>query len=84
MASTCKIYKGPILLGAGSCSDGSTSITSWVVDSAYSGKAILRRNVNITVTQAGTHAGRTWRTNVTADNGSGTLTVARKCPFVSA
>ena len=84
MASTCKLYKGPILLGAGSCAADSASITSWVIQSGYSGKPVLRRNVSITVTQAGTHSGRTWRANVVADNGSGTLTLSEKCPFVGA
>jgi hypothetical protein len=84
MASTCKIYKGSALLGSGSIMDGSFSVTGWVVDSAFSGKPILRRNVSITNTQAGTHQGRTWRTRVTADNGAGTLTIADKCPHVGA
>lgn len=84
MASTCKIYKGGILLGAGSCSAGSASITSWVVQAGFSGPAILRRNVDVTITQAGTHAGRTWKARVTADNGAGTLTLSEKCPYVGA
>ena len=84
MASTCKLYKGSILLGAGSISDGSASITSWVVDAGYSGKAILGRYVGVEVTQAGTQAGRVIFTRITADNGAGTLTMAAKCPFVGA
>ncbi len=84
MASTCNIYKGGILLGAGSCAAASTSITSWVVQAGFGGPAILRRNVDVTVTQAGTHAGRSWRCRVTADNGAGTLTLSEPCPYVGA
>lgn len=79
MASTCSIYKGPILLGTGSCADGSASITS------YSGTAPgPGRNVTVVVTQAGTHAGRSWRSRVTGGSGGATLTLADKCPYVGA
>lgn len=84
MASTVELYKGPIRLGAGVAAAASFNITSWVVQSGFSGPAILNRNVSVTVTQAGTHAGRTYRARVTADNGSGTLTLNHRCPFVGA
>lgn len=84
MASTCQIYKGPILLGSGTIMANGFTVTSWVVDAAFKGKPILRRNVSVTNTQAGTHQGRTWRTRVVADNGSGTLTLADACPHVGA
>lgn len=79
MASTVSLYKARRLLGTGSAADGSASITS------YSGTAPGQgRNISITVTQAGTHVGRTWRTRITAGSGTSTLTVADACPFVGA
>jgi hypothetical protein len=81
MASTCKLYKGPLEIGSGACAAGSTSITSYT---ATAGGVAVRRNLTIAITQAGIHAGRTWRTRVLADNGSGTLTLADPCPFVAA
>ena len=81
MASTCDIYKHGIKLGSGSCEAASASITSWT---AVGSPHTVRRNVQIVVTQAGTHAGRSWNTRILADNGSGTLTVADACPYVGA
>lgn len=81
MASTCKIYKHGILLGSGTCSDGSASVTSFT---AETGAVLARRNVEVTVTQSGTHAGRGWRTRVLVDDGAGTLTLKDVCPFVGA
>jgi len=79
MASTCALYKHGIQLGTGSCSDGSASITS------YSGTAPgPGRNVQVVVTQAGTHSGRSWNARVTAGSGGATLTLSEKCPYVGA
>ncbi len=82
MASTVSIYKGPVLLGTGSCADGSTSITSF---SLASGAVVPNgKRFAITVTQSGTHAGRTWNTRVMSGAGTSTLVVRDPCPFVSA
>lgn len=79
MASTCTITKGMIQLGTGSCEDGSASITS------YSGTAPSDlRNVTVTVTQSGTHAGRSWNSKVASGSGTSTLTLVNTCPFVGA
>lgn len=83
MASTVSLYKGPMLIGTGSASAGSTSITGYT--DAVTGKLKANgRRLAITVTQAGTHVGRTWVTRVLADNGAGTLTLRDACPFVGA
>lgn len=79
MASTCSVYKHGILLGTGSVAAASASLTS------YSGKAPgPGRNVNVVVTQAGTHAGRSFAARVVAGSGTSTLTLSEKCPFVGA
>lgn len=82
MASTCSIYKHGILLGTGSCAASSASITSF---SATSGAPALvtGKNIQVTVTKAGTNFGRTWRTRVLT-NAAGTVTLADACPFVGA
>lgn len=86
MASTCKVYKHGIEMGEGTCSDGSTSITSFtkVAETGSRNRECVRRNCQIVVTQAGTHAGRSWNARVIADNGSGTLTLSEPCPYVGA
>lgn len=83
MASPCSIYKHRILLGTGNCSDGSTSITSF---SASTGapSVVKGKNVQIVVTEDGTHKGRSWAARVTDNNGAGTLTLSSACPFVGA
>lgn len=79
MASTCALYKHGIQLGTGSCSAASASITS------YSGTAPRDgRNVQVVVTQAGTHAGRSWAARVLSGSGGATLTLSEKCPYVGA
>ncbi len=79
MASTCTLYKNKISLGTGSCAADSVSITS------YSGKAPgPGRNINVVITQAGTHVGRSWRARIKAGSGSSTLTLDAKCPYVGA
>jgi hypothetical protein len=85
MASTVDLYKGPVKLGSGTAAAGSTSITGFTNAVGLSYRAgTNKRRVQILVTQAGTHVGRTWTTRVLADNGSGTLTLRDACPFVGA
>lgn len=82
MASTCSIYKGGILLGTGSCAAASTSITSFTATTGAP-SVVKGKNINIVVTQAGSHAGRTWRSRVVS-NSAGTVVVTDACPFVGA
>lgn len=80
--STCSLYKHPMLMGTGSISNGATSVTGWTPDTRFSGK-MVGRNVQITITSS-TDAGKTMRNvRVTADNGSGTLTIASANPFAT-
>lgn len=79
MASTCSVYKHGILLGTGSVSAASASLTS------YSGTAPgPNRNVRVVITQSGTHAGRHFDARVTAGSGTSTLTLSNACPYVGA
>lgn len=87
MASTCTVNKGSRQIGTGSVSDGSTSLTSFTqTDAVYTTKAsgVFGRNVTVVITESGTHLGRSFNTRITADNGSGTLTLLSACPFVGA
>lgn len=87
MASTCDVYKNGLKLGTGTCAAASATISSY--DDFNAGLALDidrvagRRNVQIVVTQAGTHVGRVWRTLCTAE-GANSLTLVDKCPFVGA
>ena len=87
MASTCDVYKNGLKLGTGSCEGGSATISSY--DDFNAGLAgdldriAHRRNVQIVVTQAGTHVGRTWNTYVITETGSA-LTLRDACPYVGA
>lgn len=87
MASTCDVYKNGVKLGSGTCEDGSATISSY--DDFNGGLAgdidriAGRRNVQIVITQAGTHEGRTWATYCSAE-GASTLTLKDVCPFVGA
>lgn len=76
MALTVDIYKSGIKLGAGSATGGSASVTSYTGTAPGKG-----RNVTAHITQAGTHAGRHWRTRIVTDGGT-TLTLAAACPFI--
>lgn len=79
MASTCDVYKGNNLLGAGSVEAASASLTS------YSGTAPINgRNVRVVITQAGTHAGKSIWTRVLSGSGTATLTLNDAVPFVGA
>lgn len=87
MASTCTVCKGTRQIGTGSVSDGSTSLTSFTLTDAHYGTkvhGVFGRNVTISITQSGTHLGRSFNTRITADNGSGTLTLLDSVPFVGA
>ena len=79
MASTCDVYKNGILLGAGTCAAGSATISSYTANAS---RVCARRNVQIVVTQAGTHVGRSWNTRVLTESSS--LTLVDACPFVGA
>lgn len=73
----CGVYKHGVLLGTGTLTDASASITS------YSGTAPGQgRNVQISVTAAGTHNGKSFRTRIIAGSGTATLTMRDKCPFL--
>ena len=80
--ATCKLYKGSTLLGAGSITSGSASVTSWVVTSGYVLPAVARRNVQVAITSS-TNSGATFVTRVLSDNGSGTLTLEDTSPFAT-
>lgn len=82
MASTCKITKSSQVLGTGSVSGGSGSVTSFTFSGGVS--SVRGRFVCVEITQAGNHLARTFWTRVTADNGSGTLTLRDAVPFVGA
>lgn len=74
---SCGVYKHGRLLGTGTLTDASASITS------YSGTAPgPGRNVQISVTQAGTHAGKSFSTRIVAGSGTATLTMSDKCPYL--
>jgi hypothetical protein len=82
MASTCRINKGAQVLGTGSVTGGSASLTSFTFADGVTN--VFPRYVAVTITEAGTHLARTFWTRVAADNGSGTLTLRDACPFVGA
>lgn len=77
MALTVDIYKSGIKLASGSATGGSASIGS-VTPTA---NIKTGRNVQVQVTQAGTHVGRTWNTKVLNDGGA-TVTIREACPFI--
>lgn len=87
MASTCDVYKNGIILGSGTCADGSATISSYNdFNAGLAGdidRIANRRNVQIVVTQAGTHVGRSWNTYVITETANA-LTLSRACPFVGA
>jgi hypothetical protein len=87
MTSTCDVYKNGIKLGSGTCEAASATISSW--DDFNAGLAgdidriAHRRNVQIVVTEVGTHTGRSWNTYVINEAASA-LTLRDACPFVGA
>ena len=76
--STCSVYKGCRLLGAGSIAAAGTTITSWTAQTGA--PAVNRVNCQVAITSS-TNSGASFNTRVTADNGSGTLTIKDKNPF---
>lgn len=78
--ATCKLYKGSTLLGSGAITAGSSSVTGWSAQANT--PAVARRRVTVAVTSS-THIGFTFQTRVTADNGSGTLTLQDAFPFAT-
>jgi hypothetical protein len=77
--ANCTVYKNGLNLGTGAITNGATSVTSWTPVAAAAlhphGAAFVGRNVEIMMTSS-TDAGKVMRARITADNGSGTLTVA--------
>lgn len=86
MASTCTISKGSRQIGTGSVSAGSPNVTSFVLTDKVYGTNIngFGRKVTVTITQAGTHLGRSFQTRIKSDNGAGTLVLRDVTPFVGA
>lgn len=82
MTTSVAVYKHGIKLGTGSVADGSANITGWTAVAGL--PPIARRNVQVSVTQAGVHVSKTFNTRIIADNGAGQLTMADKCPHVGA
>ena len=78
--ATVKLYKGPQLLGDGTLTNGSTSITSWTA--AANTRPVARRNVSVTITSSAS-IGATFQTKVLVDNGAGTLTLKDPSPFAT-
>jgi hypothetical protein len=74
---TCGVYKHGQQLGTGTLTDGSASITSYSGTAPGSG-----RNVQISVTQAGTHVGKSFKTRIVGGSGTATLTMSDTCPFL--
>ena len=79
MASSCDFYKHGIKLGSGTCAANSASVTSYT---ATLSRVAARKNVQIVITQAGTHAGRSWNARVLTEGS--TCTLSAPCPFVGA
>lgn len=76
MAVTVDVYKGPIKLGSGTCTNGSNSMTSYTGTAPKSG-----RNVQVVATVPVSSAvGLSFATRVVTD-GAGTLTLKDNCPF---
>jgi hypothetical protein len=84
--ATVIIYKNGRRLGTGSMANGAFSVTSWTArdDGLASDVAhvVVRKNVQVAVTSS-THAGSSFYTRCTADNGSGTLTLMNAMPFAT-
>ena len=76
--STCSVYKGPILLGTGSITNGSTSITSYTSTNARNEE---RMNVQVTITSS-TSIGQTFRARVLTDGGT-SLTLDQPNPYAT-
>lgn len=77
MAVTVDVYKGPNKLGSGTCTNASTSMTS------YSGTAPINgRNVQVAVTAAvSSGVGAMFQTAIISGSGTATLTLKDACPY---
>ena len=87
MASTCAIYKGSRKIGTGSVADGTTAVSSFVLtDSVYGTRVhnTFGRNVKVTITESGSHLGRSFDTRIISDDGAGNLVIRDATPFVGA
>ena len=77
--ANCTVYKNGLTLGTGAITNGATSVTSWTPTASAAltpyGASFVGRNVEIMMTSS-TDTGKVLRARITADNGSGTLTVA--------
>lgn len=78
--ATCALYKGCQILGTGSITAGSASVTGWTAQADT--RAVKGREVMVTITSS-THIGSSFLTRVTDDNGSGTLTLRDPSPFAT-
>ncbi len=86
MASTCTINKGSRQIGTGSVTGGSPNVSSFSqTDNVYTTKlGGFGRHVTVTITQSGTHLGRSFNTRIVSDDGAGNLVLADAVPFVGA
>ena len=76
--ATCNVWKGPNLLGAGTATNGSATISSYTSNDI---KSEARVNVQIQIT-SGDSIGSTFRTRVLVDGGT-SLTLADVSPFAT-
>lgn len=81
MTTACSVYKGGTLLGTGTVADGSATLSSWTAQGNT--PPVARRNVTVQITGAGNSIGKSFNTQILADNTT-TLTMRDKCPFVGA
>lgn len=85
--STCQVWKGPILLGAGSITNASPTVSSYNrADMSATPDQVevvtgVGRNVSVLITSS-THIGQSFRTRVMVD-GASELTLADKNPFAT-
>jgi len=75
MALAVSVYKGGRVLGTGSATGGSASVTSYTEGETFAG-----RNVTVVCTENGVHKGRSFNTRVMAD--ADTLVLRDKVPWV--
>ena len=76
--ATCNVWKGPNLLGAGTATNGSATISSYTSNDI---KAEGRVNVQIQIT-SGASIGSSFNTRVITDNGT-SLVLADASPFAT-
>lgn len=81
MTLAVDVYRNGIKFGSGTATTGSTSITGYAETLSRHLALVRIPHVEITVTAAGVHTGRTWNTEILVDGGA-TLTVLDPCPFI--